>query len=81
MVADQVDAASKKLLQVLGSLNVFEHLGWHRDEEIHIAALVLLSSGHWAEKAHARDAELLEKLGLMLTDEVDIFLRRLHNYY
>ena len=78
MVADQVDATPQELLQILGCLNVLEHLGRHCDEEIHIAALMVLTPGHRTEKAHARNAELLEKLGTVLTDEVDVFLRGLH---
>ena len=80
MIPDQVDTATKKLFKILSGLNIFEELGRHRHKEVYIAVLPLLPSGHRTKEAHRSYAKALLQLWLMLSDERDIFLQRLHYF-
>ena len=75
VVLNKINMAAKHLFKIFCSTDIIVILGRHHDKEINIAALMMITTGNGAKKAHRCDAKTLLQFRQVTSDNVNILLR------
>lgn len=78
MLTDQINVTAENRLKILSCCYHGVGLGWHLDEDVHIAVLMMLILGNGTKQTHRGNAKLLLQLGSMCLQYVYVFLSCLH---
>ena len=74
MILDKVNVTAKLFFQILCCCYMIIEFWWHSHKDVHIAAIMMLSTGHRPKQSHSRDTKpRLQLVGMALQDTDILF--------